>query len=139
MPLMQPIFSQMMSAAIPAAQSGGQQSCAASGPIGGNRVLAAASSSACGYADNTNPSNFGRVIGLSTSAAPDGAQVSYKSTGEMTNSGWTFPPGADLFAGINGMLTEIPPSKPAAVFSQRVAIAVTSNTISIRLAEPIIL
>ena len=64
------------------------------------------------------------------------APAFYRTSGEMTNVGWNFTPGADLFVGLNGLITE---TAPTVGFSQRIGTARTPTTITIRLSEPITL
>lgn len=63
-------------------------------------------------ADNADETHCNRTIGLalnSTTAA--GQEVEVQSSGEVTNSGWSFTPGDRLFLGPNGaIITSISPS-----------------------------
>lgn len=89
----------------------------------GNAILASAG----------NSSHAGRVIGLSINAAITGDSVTVQSAGEVTNSGWNWPPGALIYVGLNGDLT----TSQVGVFSQAVGFARTSTIIVVRISRAI--
>lgn len=74
----------------------------AGGIVNGHRVVAETST---GVADHLNPSSDSmvwKILGISTNAANPGEQVSIKSEGELTFSGWNW--NGLVFAGLDGTL-----------------------------------
>lgn len=68
------------------------------------------------------------VIGISSTAATTGTNVTIKTTGLMTDAFWSFTKGP-VFLGTNGTLTQTAPSNGSIVV--QVARAITANTIII--------
>ena len=62
--------------------------------------------------DNADETHCNRIVGLAlNSATGAGQEVDVQSSGEVTNSGWSFTPGQRLFLGPNGaIITSISPS-----------------------------
>jgi hypothetical protein len=90
------------------------------------------------YADNLTLADAGNVIGVSTGAAALNATVTVLAFGEMSESYWTWTPGAALYVGANGVITETPPESPA-LFSQCIGFAIAATAIFINIEIPIIL
>lgn len=90
------------------------------------------------YADNSVLADAGALLGVTLGAAVLNASVRVQAFGELTEATWTWTPGAALYLGTAGQLTETPPELPA-VFSECVAFALTATTILIDTEIPIIL
>ena len=107
----------------------------AAGAIGGHRLVIGDASGLASYADQSEPSHYGRVVGLSTGAASDGDPVSVQLQGDITEPSWTWTPGL-IWAGSNGLLTQAPPTTG---WIQQVASALTATRIVLDLKQPILL
>lgn len=107
----------------------------ASGNIGGHRAVFA-SGSAVAYADNTDLSHLGRVLGVTTTAANDGDVVTVINKGRIIFSGWSWTSGFPVYFGTSGALTQ---SAPNTGFLQIVGMAETPTSLFVSLREPITL
>lgn len=103
--------------------------------LAAQRAVIAVGAANCDYADQTNATHFGKVVGLTVAAAGAGAQVQIQSSGAATNAGWAFTPDLDVFLGSAGQLTQTEPV--AGNFAQIVGYATTATTMWISIAEPI--
>lgn len=86
-------------------------------------------------ANSNNFAYYNKVIGMVDVSVASGFIGYAFSEGELTNGAWAWTPGAKLF--LNG--TTLSATAPATGFSQLVAIARTSNTIIMRLAQAVLL
>ena len=68
------------------------------------------------------------VIGISTTAANTGENITIKTTGQLTDANWTWTKGA-VYLGSNGVLTQTAPSGGNVIV--HVAKAITATTIII--------
>lgn len=82
----------------------------ASGPIGGHRLVRSLGASLVGYVDAASAGHGDDTLGVTTSAAVDGATVLVQVAGPVEFNGWAWTPGIPVFAGLNGLLTQTPPS-----------------------------
>ncbi len=104
--------------------------------LGGHRVVVATGQSGADYADSSNPLHLGRVVGITTGAAAEGAGVTVQSTGPMEEPSWNWTPDEDLWLSANGLVTQVFPAE--AVFAQRIGIALTPTRIWVDISEPVI-
>lgn len=109
----------------------------ASGAIGGHRVLVTNGDGSCSYADATNSAHVNRVIGISSSAAIDGADVTIITLGQIVESSWNWTIGQPVFIGTNGLLTQTEPTAPS--FWHIIGVAIAADTIFVQQNQPIIL
>lgn len=107
----------------------------ASATLGGHRAVISTSSGAA-YASADNEDHSARVVGITTGAATSGNPIEIQSVGQMTELSWGWTPDADIYLGINGVLTQTIP--PTAAFAQRIGYAVTPTSIWVELGEPIV-
>lgn len=75
-------------------------------------------------------------LGISTSAASMFATVRVQHTGEIEDNSWSWTPGAPVFAGANGVLTQ---TQPATDFFVVIGEAVTAQRMVVRIQAPIYL
>lgn len=97
-------------------------------PLGGNRVVTAS-----GFHADSLEARF--VLGITTAAIAQGAQGAVRRSGVMVELSWSWTPGAPLFIGPAGILTETPPSDGPV---RRLAVALTATSILIDF-QPIII
>ena len=103
--------------------------------VSGGRVVIL-EASGVSYADSSILAHAGKVVGITTGAASIGTPATYQSVGPMVDGTWSWTPGADIFLGLNGFLTE---SVPATGFLQRVGHAPSPTSININLGDFILL
>lgn len=104
--------------------------------LGGHRIVIASGLNGADHADATDPTHFGRVVGITTGAADALAEVTVQSAGPIDEASWSWVPDADIWLGINGLMTQTPPS--TAAFVQRVGFALTPTRIWVDLSEPVL-
>ena len=78
----------------------------------------------------------GNVLGIALNGGQAGATIAIQQSGEMSLSGWNWTLGQPIFVGLNGPLTQTPPT---AGFSQVIGIPLSATSISIWLQPPILL
>lgn len=104
------------------------------GPLGGQRVVKAVAGGA-GYASADTPGDADLIIGVTTVAAIDGATLKVRTAGEMQDPTFAWQLGA-VFLGINGVLTQAPPSSG---FIRQIGVAIAADTLVVDLRPPLIL
>jgi hypothetical protein len=108
----------------------------ANGPISGHHVMRVDGAGRANYADSSTKAHANLVIGISENAAVDGAPVTVKFSGEMTEPTWNWTPALPVFVGPGGVLTQ---AAPASGFLLVVGIAVSATSIVVAIKQPIIL
>lgn len=110
----------------------------AAGDLSGQRVVLANGDGTVAYASALDASHRNTVLGLTTAAASAGAMIDVATSGPVTSPGWGLAPGLPLFLGADGLITQKPPSPPAA-FALRLGHAAEPDTAVIRIGAPITL
>lgn len=100
--------------------------------LGGHRVIKV-TPTGCDYADSSNLSDFGKVIGITDSAFSGGASVTIFSQKLITEPSWNFALGP-VFLSTNGTLTQVAPTSG---FIQQVGVALSPTELLINLYPPI--
>jgi len=106
------------------------------GNIGGERFVIGNLDGTVSYADATNLSHLGRVVGISLNAASDGDDVEVLIFGYIEFNGWNFDISAPVYLSTDGLITQ---TQPTTGFSQIVGFAESPTRLFINLREPIIL
>jgi len=106
------------------------------GNIGGQRFVTGNINGTVSYADATNLSHLGRVIGITLNAASDGDDVEVLIFGYVEFNGWDFDISAPVYLSTEGLVTQ---TQPTTGFSQIVGFAESPTKLFINLREPIIL
>lgn len=109
----------------------------ASGAIGGHRVVVTNGDGTCSYADASNVAHKMRIVGISSSAAIDGADVIIVTLGKIIETSWNWTIGEPVFVGTNGLLTQTAPTTPS--FQHIIGVAIDADTIFVQQNQPIIL
>jgi len=73
-------------------------------------------------------------LGITINAASANGLVNVATAGELSDSSWSWTPGAPVLLGANGTLTQTAPS----TYTVQVAAALTATTIVVRINPPII-
>lgn len=102
--------------------------------LSGHRVVALYADKAY-YATSVNTVYAHSVAGVTTGAAEEGETATIRIQGEMTESSWSWTPGAPLFLGIDGAISE---SSTTGIYTLRVGHAVTATKVFIHIHQPII-
>ncbi len=102
--------------------------------IGGFKAVALRTDGAVEPADHDNPAHLSRVAGVTLAAAEAGAPARVCVDGPVRFDGWVWTPGAPVFVGKNGDLTQTP---PATGFVQHVGFAVGRDTVLIQIERSI--
>lgn len=102
--------------------------------VSGHRVVRATPDGVA-VCDPATPSHRGAALGITSGAASAGAAVDVRAEGPMTEGSWSWTPGAPVFCGPNGVLTQT--FDPAWSWSQIVAVATSPTSIFVRIREPI--
>ncbi len=119
----------------PGAPGGASFQRTASAALGGHRVVRALPDDEVAYASSADPSHADLIVGITTHAASEGAEISVAAGGEITEGSWDWTPGP-VFCGVNGVLTQTPPT---AGFIRQIGTADALDRIIIDLRPPIIL
>jgi len=105
--------------------------------IGGHRVICQQGLSGAIYADNTVLAKANSVLGVTTGAANNGANIQFVRQGTITEPSWNFVPDGLVFLGTNGLLTQVPPVAPA--FLVVIGCALTATSLRVNIQPPLIL
>lgn len=117
--------------------SGDEITRTAAEPISGHTVVATSGASGLLVpADSADTDLAPAVLGISISAVEAGGAVKVRVQGELEESGWSWTPGHFIFCGIDGVLTQTPPSSG---FLLVVGWAMTPTRIFVRLMQPVYL
>lgn len=85
-------------------------------------------------ADPANLNHFGRVVGVTTTAASAGAQVTIQRADLLVDGSINLIPDQPIFVGVDGLLVQ---SLPNGAWVQIIGFAVTASRLDITLREPI--
>jgi len=87
------------------------------------------------YADNTDITQYNKVIGMTVHSANLGSEIKVLTDGYL--AGMSLSIDADYFVGINGDMTTVVPS--GTVYLQNVGFGINATTLLLNLDEPILL
>lgn len=104
--------------------------------LGGQRFVIGNSNETVTYANQSDLTNLGKVIGITLTSASMGENVDVLLFGFIEFNGWSFDVSLPVYLNNNGLLTQTPPSTG---FSQIVGFAETPTSLFVSLREPIIL
>lgn len=105
-------------------------------PISGHTAVALGADGLLIYADCTNPSHLGAVLGVVANAYGAGEPAVVQTSFDLSHAGWAFTPGP-VFAGAGGAIVQTLP--PGAVFAQVLGYALSATRIHIDVQPPIAL
>lgn len=98
--------------------------------LGGNRAVTGALT----YADSSDITTAGKVVGLTVGAADAGAPVNICDSGELGGfSGLIID--QPIYLGLNGIITQI---APMTGYCQRLGVAISATRILVNISEPIL-
>lgn len=104
--------------------------------LGGHRAVIAVGATGADYADASDVTHFGRVIGITTGAAALGDPCYIKFSDIIDEPSWTWTPDGDVWVGDNGLLTQ---TVPSGAFLQRIGFALSATRLWVELSEPLLL
>jgi hypothetical protein len=100
----------------------------AAAPLSGHIAVVLDATGQITPADASDASHHA-VAGLTTQSGTTGASVEVISKGILEHNGWTFTPGAPVFLGLAGAITQTLP--PTALFSKVLGVAVSPTRVSV--------
>lgn len=101
----------------------------ASGAIGGHRVIALTSDDTAVYASSADITGY-RVVGVSTGAAADGADITIRQFGIVTWPTNAFTVDQPVYLTTNGLVSHTP---PAVGIVRQIGVAVATNKLQVAL------
>ena len=107
--------------------------------LGGHRLVMNAIDGRLIYASNDVEQSAYTILGITLGAAVVNASVDVQGFGLVTEPTWTWVPNAPIYLGTNGLMTQIVPSAPTALFSLVVGFAISATAIFLNLHEAIYL
>jgi hypothetical protein len=111
----------------------------ASSNISALRVLTVDINGQAIYADAANITHANKVLGISKQSIIQGQSVPIYDNEVVTDNAWTWTPDLPIFLGLNGVMTQTPPSLPTSLFSLRIGVALSPTIAEIEVQEPLIL
>lgn len=122
----------------PIGPSGGSALTVTAGPaLGGHRLVVMDGADTAQYADPTNLSHAGIVLGMTVGAVVAGQPLNVIRLGEITEPTWNWTLNQPVYLGLNGVPTQTLP--PTAVFSLVVGFPITSTKLFVSIREPIVI
>jgi hypothetical protein len=103
--------------------------------LGGERVVIDTPTGAI-YADSSNLAHANCVVGVTLNSALHNDIVNVRSENELEEPSWSWTPGAPIYLGLNGLMTQVQPSTG---FNLQLGYAVTATRIYISIGVPILL
>lgn len=103
-------------------------------PISGHTAVALGADGLLIYADCTDASQLGAVLGVVANAYGAGDPAIVQTSFDLSHAGWAFTPGP-IFAGAGGAIVQSLP--PGAVFAQVLGYALSATRIHIDVQPPI--
>lgn len=107
--------------------------------IGGHRVVILTNDGTVAIASADDITSATRVIGITVNAADINTQVLIQTQEELDDPSWFWDMSHPVYLGLNGVLTQVPPTSPGSAFSMVVGFPITSTSLFINLREPIVL
>lgn len=104
--------------------------------LGGHRLVVLNGAGVAIYADRTEPTHVGKVLGMTLGAIADGDSGDVLRAGEVVEPSWNWTLDAPVFLGTSGQLTQTP---PLTGFSLIVGFPVSTTKLFVSLREPLIL
>lgn len=86
------------------------------------------------YGDAGTVAHQGRILGVCINSASAGGNVAIAQQGLVTNAGWNWTAGAELYVGLNGDIT----TQQVGAFSQNLGYAISATQIFIRLGRAVV-
>jgi len=107
--------------------------------LSGQRVVTKLPNASIGYASNDIISHVHAPLWIALGSAVAGDTVEALAYGSLEEPSWNWIPGDPLFLGSGGVLVQVPPIVPGALFLAQVGVATTITTIFINRQPSIIL
>ncbi len=90
------------------------------------------------HAGNTGADDADLFLGIALNAASETNPVTVRTAGVIVHGGWSWTPGAAIYLGTDGNLTETAPADPA-LFSLQIGSALAADTLLVRPSSAIFL
>lgn len=99
----------------------------AAAALSGHRAVTPLPDGTVDYASNTDPAHTHAPIWITLGAIGAGEQGPVLAYGSLTEPSWSWVPGP-LYLGAGGLITQTPPTAPAAVFLASIGAAISTTT-----------
>jgi hypothetical protein len=96
--------------------------------LSGHRAVTQAPDGTLFYASNTEVGHVHAPIWLTLGAAIAGSSVEVLTYGVVSEPSWSWTPGP-LYLGANGLITQVPPTAPGAVFIAQIGVAISPTLV----------
>lgn len=103
--------------------------------LSGHRVICSNGANQARYASSDTLSVANAVLGISLNAALISAPVAIQFAGTLIEPSWAWTPNMPVYCGIDGVLTQTPPS---AGFVLVVGVAIAATALAISIKQPIV-
>jgi hypothetical protein len=103
--------------------------------LSGHRVVTVDEDGKIIYADSANLDHVGKVLGITTGAAAQNANITIKAFGELTEPSWNWDMDKSIYLGANGALTQTPPTVG---FLLEVAFPLSPTSVFVSLKQPFV-
>lgn len=104
--------------------------------LSGQRVVTPAVDGTLNYASNDNINHLAAPLWVTAGAVSSGVSVEALMHGMMVEPSWTWTPGP-VYLGTNGLLTQVPPAAPGALFIAQVGTATSPTSLFVDRAPSI--
>jgi hypothetical protein len=101
----------------------------ADGNLSGHRVVTPQADGTLTYASNDNPAHLHVPLWITSGAVLDGDAADMFAFGLMIEPSWSWTPGAPVYLGTGGQLTQTPPTPPGAAFLAEIGVATTATSL----------
>lgn len=106
--------------------------------VGGHRLVRSDGAAGVSYVSADTEDHGDNVLGITNGAAGAGSPVVVITDGEITEPSWNWTAGETLFAGLNGLMTQVEPElADGYAFSLVVGYAVSPTVVRVRIETPI--
>ncbi len=112
----------------PPGPAGGYAVGTAATPLSGHRAVTAGPDGTWRYASNDNLADLAAPLWITIGAVDAGAQGEAVILGPITDPTWSWTPGP-VYLGMNGLLTQTPPTAPDAAFLVQIGFATSATTL----------
>lgn len=105
--------------------------------LGGHRIVRSVDADRVGYADANDVEGAGEVLGLTLTAALQGADVDVMVDGDVEEASWSWTPEEPIYLGAAGQLTQTDPATSGAAVAVEVGYATSHTSMRVRIGIPV--
>ena len=135
----EPIIVTMAEQGPPGPVGSGEYILTAGMDVGGHKGVYQDTDGFVRYASADDLSHASLVLGISVSAASTGDNVRVIRVGDVTEPSWNWVGRSPVYLGIDGVLTQVQPSKPGSQFTLVIGIPISQTRLFVDVSQPIVL